>query len=214
MSTQQPIVEDPGVERTSSGQYRSLKDGDLRSGLKLGEFFENLGLVLRLPSREKVKTVEVKSTRQTPPWRRWLQPHFSRKLAIRAAGIIALALVIRLWPAPAPDHTLPRELAGTWSTDTAPYANRRFLLADSTVAFQISDAGDFTTHPVTSVTTTRDGEWIVYTVSYRGEGGSYDFPFRYNPSPTPVIRFENQKELVWRQLPTVAAGAEPHNRRP
>ena len=93
--------------------------------------------------------------------------------------------------------TVPDELVGVWQTRAAKYADRFLELTKTTISFG-TGGEDFYTRTVVAVEKTREDGDTLYTVYYTdAEGGEYKFAFYYEPTSGGVIRYKNQKSILW-----------------
>jgi hypothetical protein len=184
---------------------RSRADGDPRESLQLRSELEDVGVRMNLP---------LKYWRDVPATRPsagntavWTRTRLLRH-APALIGVAALLLIVANEGArrPKAETTLPPELQGEWRTDAARYANRRLEITTSSLAFQVGDsAAAITRHRIVRVQRSAAPEGTLFRVEYLEEGDLLEFSFVWRGSPTPEIRFANQKGLVW----TRTGPAEP-----
>ena len=190
-SSGQPIARAPAPPSTGS-----VGDGNLAEPIKLGEFLEGIAAIYDLPARDVVPSVAPQQPKKTTKRRRskfelWL-------VAVPALAVMA-TLVIRLSLAEPPLSILPSVLEGGWETTNVDYRDREFWLSATRVAFQTGPyPEDVTVHPIRRVIqTTARGDTTDFAIDYESEGGVVTWKFQFTSSPKPVIRFVNQKALIW-----------------
>lgn len=170
--------------------YRSLKDGDLANPLSLGEFFEGLGGLMRLPP---------KSGNKPPPARK---PRRVTRLLLPTLALgLALALTA-LKPMIKPERgELPFGLTGHWATSADNYSDRGLEFFPDRIVFQAGPAqADRAEHTITRVRSRQVGDTTLITLSYEEAGAPYELSLKYASTPARGIRFTNQDHLVWRPV--------------
>lgn len=93
---------------------------------------------------------------------------------------------------PVPDHLL-----GVWTTSTPRYADRYIEIRNDMIIF--GTGGDtFELHVLAEFKEVREGEALLYTIIHLNHFGQpYSLSFYYEPSGDGIIRFKNQREIVW-----------------
>lgn len=194
--SQPPVlhVPDPDQTPSPSGTYRSLKDGDLSNSLSLGEFFETLGWIIRLPAKQPKKP-EKPPTPKRPT-------RFVLPMVATALAVLLVAFAPHGKPEPA---RLPGNLLGVWHTNHEKYQGRLMIISPGSVVFQAGpDSSARTVHLVTRVRSVQFGDTLRYTLTYLEEGAPYELTFKYASTPEVGIRFSNQQDLIWRPGPAPA----------
>jgi hypothetical protein len=170
--------------------YRSLKDGDLANPLSLGEFFEGLGGLMRLPPKSGKAPMPARKTRRA-----------GRLLLPALAVGFALALTA-LKPVLKPERgELPFGLAGHWATIATNYSDRGLEFFPDRIVFQAGPGpGDRTEHLISRVRSRQVGDTTLITLSYLEAGAPFDLSLKYASTPERGLRFTNQDYLVWRPV--------------
>ena len=115
-----------------------------------------------------------------------------RRIVAAMALLATLAGCQAQKESPVPDHLL-----GVWSTSAPRYGDRYIEIRNDMIIF--GTGGDtFELHALTEVTEAREGEAIVYTITHLNHFGQpYTLSFYYEPTSDGIMRFKNQKEIVW-----------------
>ena len=96
------------------------------------------------------------------------------------------------------NEPIPDELVGLWTTTAEDYADRAFRITKNTITFHTA-ADDSTFHLITRVQSRDEGIARLFTVNYEWYEEEYEFAFFYVRIPNRVIRFRNQRNMVWRK---------------
>jgi hypothetical protein len=194
-----------GKQRTKSGHYRSVKDGDLINPMPLVDFLDGVGEIMRLPAR--VPVAEAKAEQQAIAEAAGRSQLASRtKIVVLLAVVAIMAYGVTSGGEEAAPTTVPPQVLGTWMTADPRYAGRTFDLGSGFIVFKNGDrADDQTAHEISAVHTTSQGDSTQVIVSYLEAGATYELSFKYSGTPRPGIRFNHQEELVWYR---VAADAQ------
>ncbi|MHB1327926.1 MAG: hypothetical protein ACYC2K_06960 [Gemmatimonadales bacterium] len=188
----------PSSPRTDDpGYVTGIADGNLATPVRLRDYLTGVGVVFRLPkrNRRKEQAAEAKAEAEREA-RRFNLPVGLIARAIGAVGIAALALTgyrqfIRSVP-------LPAEVAGTWSTSDGRYAGRSFWLNQQSVAFQNGSTNtQFSIHPISRVQRNEVADTVFLTIDYEQEGQAIVMSVAYLTQPVPQIRFANQPGVRW-----------------
>ncbi|MBW2039487.1 MAG: hypothetical protein JRI46_07830 [Deltaproteobacteria bacterium] len=97
------------------------------------------------------------------------------------------------------NRSVPNDLIGMWKTSAPKYADRLFEFKKDAVIFGTGE-GNFDTYAITNIEIEkiREEKGILYTIYYENrEGEEYKFSFYYYPENRGVIRFKNQKQIMW-----------------
>lgn len=206
------------LEREPEKPYTALADGDLTARWELGEFLNKLGGVFLLdkwryrapeylyipdfylrilnllsvvvwgPDRPKPALTKAQQRRR----RIW-------SCSLAASGMVTFAaLMVSVVPTRA--ESLPLELVGVWETTAPGYADRTFEIAKDALVFQIGEGEtDYQIQPITRVRTRgKQEDASLIEIRYGSEEEPLELAFYYVPGPDPLIRFQNQADLVWR----------------
>lgn len=190
-ANQTPMAHAPAPMPTGSAG-----DGNLAEPMPLGMFLQGIATIYDLAPKAIKKVVKRPTPRTTP------REKFSRPLAAALALSFVALFAVRLSNARV-QGALPFPLRGEWTTTNPGYSDRRFSITSSQLTFKIGlDADSVTVHPIRHVTQTAVGEDTTnFVVEYEVEGALATWAFEYVQRPKPVIRFHNQKEIVWTQVP-------------
>ncbi len=94
--------------------------------------------------------------------------------------------------------TLPAELRGVWKTSYPRYADIHFELRQDAVVLHAGE-GRYQSHKITAVQSQPEEGATLYRVTYRHarEGTDDVFAFYYSSARGGLIRFKNQRDVVW-----------------
>jgi hypothetical protein len=133
----------------------------------------------------------------------WLQTLMGAgplRLAMKRIRVVmAIALLAALIGC-GPERTkgVPPELVGVWRTTATKYADADCFLGLTTATISFGTGGDDSyTRAVVAVEKSQEDGGTLYTVFYRDDEGEYKFAFFYEPADGGVIRYKNQKGIVW-----------------
>ena len=115
-----------------------------------------------------------------------------RRIVAATALLAALAGCQAQKENPVPDHLL-----GVWTTSAPRYADRYIEIRHDMIIF--GTGGDtFELHVLAELKEAREGEAMLYTITHLNHFGQpYSLSFYYKPSGDGIIRFKNQREIVW-----------------
>jgi hypothetical protein len=195
------IMTDPGLDdgepqgdgqsESVTGSYRSLASGDLKNTWQLGEFFDALGSVMRLPPkapRSAAAATPVVSARAA---------HRSRFLIPAAVALLAIAVLQRpLLHLLSPDVPVPEGLLGSWITDAPRYADRGFVITSDSLRLQLGPQLS-ATYPITRVRRAGTADSARYTISYRQ--GDTEVEMGLSVDPELGLRVANLPSVTWRR---------------
>ncbi len=97
--------------------------------------------------------------------------------------------------------TLLDDLIGTWKTSNIHYFGTFFELKRDVIIFGTKD-GDVNTYKIIEIKKQKmeNNEWDSYTIFYQDDDlHKVEFSFLYHASDTQVIRFKNQRFIVWKK---------------
>ena len=174
-------------------QPASVKDGDLVNPMDLREFYEQLGVVMRLP--RKPKTVQM-PTIAAAPIRRRKRGRLSL-LPILAVAMVAAVGWARVKPRPA--AVVPAQLTGTWAADDPRYAGRALVITAQSVESVIDNRplGRFL---VTEVKSKQSHDTIVVALRYTDDGAAAELGVSWVGAPSERIMLRNPSGVAWRRV--------------
>ncbi len=99
------------------------------------------------------------------------------------------------------NRDVPDAIVGVWDTSDSRYVDRSFeITKNSIICEQGGGYFDFVSFPIKKKKKTTRNATTLYTVTYfNSEGLKYEFSFYYTLANGGVIRFKNQKNLVWKK---------------
>ncbi len=97
------------------------------------------------------------------------------------------------------DTSLPDKLIGVWKTSEPRYSERFFELRKGIIVF--GTGGDsISTYPITDVNKVVEKGKTLFTIYYANKAGQeYQLSFYYEEANGGLIRFKNQKQIVWKK---------------
>lgn len=212
------LEEEEDEKPEPAGPYVALADGDLSAKWDLGDFLHRLGGVFLLGKKEwkdpeylyipdfylrilNVISVVVWGPDRPKPVLTKAQLRRRRiwSYSLAASSLVAFAaLMVSI--VPTRHQSLPPALVGIWQTAAAGYADRTFEIAEDALVFQVGEREtDFQIHPISRVRRRGRAEDVsLIQIQYGTEEAPLELAFYYEPGPEPLIRFQNQDELVWR----------------
>lgn len=180
-----------GPSESVTGGYRSLASGDLKSTWQLGEFFDALGSVMRLPPKLQHRAVAAVPVAPAATGRR------SRFLIPVAAGLLAIAVLQRpLLRLLSSDVPVPEGLLGSWTTDSPRYADRGFFITSDSLRLQLGPQLS-ATYPITRVRRSGPADSAGYTITYRQGDTEVEMGLRVDPEAG--LRIANLPAVAWRR---------------
>ena len=204
-------------QEPETGSYMALADGDLGSKWDLGEFLHKLGGVFLLDKKRyqdpeylyipdfylrvlNVLSLVVWGPDRPKPVLTKAQQRRRRiwSYSLAASGLVAFAaLMVSI--VPTRSESLPMDLVGVWQTTAPGYADRTFEIAADALVFQTGEREtDYEIHAITRIRRKgQQGDASLYEIRYGSEEAPLELAFYYQPGPDPLIRFQNQAELVW-----------------
>lgn len=186
-----------GAEKFTQSQpdgmkdYRPLGSGELADSWELGEFFEALGPVMRLPPKQNEAAAAGSSalggtTRRRPA----ILVMAAMALVAGAAGAPPLMQAMRSSLAP------PKGLHGIWTTPAQRYAGRSFEVSDTSLRLGVG--GQDATYPIADVRRRDSSNAAIYTIRYRDGESTLEFALAIGPDSVGHIR--NLPSVGWRKV--------------
>lgn len=195
-TTRQPMAQAPEPAHTGSAG-----DGNLATPMPLGLFLRGIAHIYDLAPRV------IKRKPKVPKAGKARAERFSRPLGAALALSVVALFTVRLGSGET-QGVLPSPLRGEWHTEHPDYRDRGFTIAASRLTFRIGlDRDSVTVHQIWRVAQTASGEDTTsFVVDYDVEGELVTWKFQYiRGGPTPIIRFDNQKDMIWTPVPSKAA---------
>ncbi len=192
-----PRVENSPPGTDDPGYVTGIADGNLATPVRLRDYLTGVGVVFRLPKRNRRKEQAAVAKADAEREARGL--NLPVGLIVRALGAIGVAALLmtgyRQFVRSVP---LPAEVAGTWSTSDGRYAGRSFWLNQQSVAFQNGSANtQFSVHPISRIQRNEVADTLFLTIDYEQEGQAVVMSVAYLNQSTPQIRFVNQPGVRW-----------------
>lgn len=170
--------------------YRSLASGELADAWDLGEFFEALGPVMRLPPKD-ASTPEPRRLLAGPaPGRRTVALVW---VAIALVAVAASAPLVQTLRAGEP---VPPGLRGVWTTTAERYAGRSFELSETSLRLGLGALE--ATYPIGGMRSRDSSTAAIYTIQYRD--GESPLEFAVAIGPDSVARIRNMPDVGWRKM--------------
>lgn len=180
---------------SSSGYQTGIADGNLAKPVRLRDFLFGVGVVFQLPKKKKAKPAAPDAKNVAT---KGLLSAVSPRTVLLGAGAVAVAVVAVLLYQQFRNEGLPREVAGTWTTNDGRYAGRNFWINAKAVAFQTGKKTDqFTQHNITKVHSQKTPSGTIYNIDYDEDGHSVTFAINFTAEPRPTVRLVNQPTVTW-----------------
>ncbi len=196
--TSPPPQPGPGDGETPAPGW--VKDGNLSRSMELGDFMEQLGLVMRLPRRRKGKEpdkspggpVTASAATSGHSSGSWWGP------VLLIGAVLALGY-LALRPTAGSDP-LPAAAVGRWITSDPRYIERGFALDSASIVFYTgSETADFTRHSIVGTTVRIENGKELVSLDYIVGDGTMTLAFWIEPGAEPTIHFMNQPDIAWRR---------------
>lgn len=114
-------------------------------------------------------------------------------VAVLVVALVVLAITAGLFQR---RGDLPPELMGRWRTADARYADRAMELTRNEIRFYQGGAL-ISSHRLTRIRERQEGDVRSVLLIYEDGGGPIEFRLQLGGSQNPVVRFQNQPEMVW-----------------
>jgi hypothetical protein len=154
----------------------------------LGEFFEALGPVMRLPPKEEeedeARMPSARSARRT----RWL-------VVLALVLVLGVAGAGPLWRALRPSLPVPAGLIGTWTASADRYAGRSFELSATTL--DLRPGGQPAVYPIVELRRRDSSSAHAYTLRYQDGSSTLEFGFAIGPDS--LVRLRNLPGVEWKK---------------
>ena len=201
MTSVQPPTQEgnrPADSETDStaGYVTGIADGNLATPIRLREYLSGVGVVFRLPRRNRKQ--EEKDAKRAKAASRFRIHIPVRKIAmVLAPAAIALA-GYTVWDSFLSSVPLPAQVSGTWSTHDGKYAGRNFWINQKSVAFQNGKTiNDFSIHEIKRVKVRQTADTLFLNVDYLEDKKPITLSFAYRDIPQPEVRLVNQPKIRW-----------------
>ncbi len=203
-----PAAGAPARPTDQGPEYRSIVDGELATTWSLEDYFGSLNTVMRLPP--KVRRKVEKAAQNTPGGVQVLavldRVRIPSGLLVAAflLGVVVLVIKPLVLGASGGGADLT-PVYGSWEAGKGKYAGRMFEISEQSIGFKTSaESPDYTRHAIESVRGRQVADSTLYTVTYKQDNKTAEFTFWFYGGGSPLIRFKNQHEVIWRK-----AGAQP-----
>ncbi len=123
-----------------------------------------------------------------------------RVLMLLAAASVGTLVIVFGTRGMAP-RAAPREIRGLWRTEAEGYRGRHFEIRSRRVAFQTGDSGEVGIYEIARVWRSRTGDSTAVRLELHETGLPLELSFVYLEGPPELIRFSNQRALVWTRAP-------------
>jgi hypothetical protein len=172
-----------------------VKDGDLATPMELGDFLQQVGVVMRLPARRATpkapSAVETKRavTRRTA-------------VALPVSAVLALAAfaVVELRPAPPPQ--VPASIVGTWETMDRRYAGRQFIVSADSLT-QLVPGASRESAAIRAVALRALGDTLAITLTAGDQKPYQEVSLTWLPAPHEHLILKNPAAVAWVRAGTV-----------
>lgn len=117
----------------------------------------------------------------------------------RTSTLLAVTCLVLLMGCEPRNRSLPNDLIGVWKTSDPKYEGRFLLLAEDRIIFG-TGAGSVSSHPIRRFVRVPQVTGFLYTITYTNEEGKeYRLSFVHDLEHGGVIRFKNQRDILWKK---------------
>ncbi len=181
---------------TTAGYVTGIADGNLATPVRLREYLSGVGVVFRLPRRDRKK--EESDARKVKEAKRFRIRIPVRRIAMAIAPAVMAVGAYYLWDQVLSSTPLPPQVSGTWSTSDGKYAGRNFWINAKAVAFQNGKTtNDFSIHQIKKVKLRQSADTLFLNVDYLQDSKPITLSFAYRDVPQPEVRLVNQPKVRW-----------------
>lgn len=188
----------------------SIKDGDLANAMELGDFMEELGVVMRLPKRESgAAAVPVPVPVQAQAMQA-AQAVGSLARRRPVLPMLAAATVIGFvgWQfRPAPVASVPTQVVGTWETSDPRYPGRQLVLGEHSVLVLLMAKPEGPAEVVHRVTAKQVQDTLAVVLAYGASTPVAELALAYVDKPTEQLVLRNTAGVVWTRAGSTRAPA-------
>jgi hypothetical protein len=113
---------------------------------------------------------------------------------------VVLVLVFGMWlglSRPGRSDPIQTEVLGRWTTATAPFAGRGFVVSREAIAFD-QGGGELERYPVRRVVHRQEGALHRYRITYRAEEGDAQIELEHDPTAR-SLRILSRPSVIWRR---------------
>lgn len=182
-----------------------LTNGDLTTPMQLGDFMNELGVVMQLPRRPTTRVVPV-IPEPTPRTSRrgWRQV----ALPVAAVALLLVSLAQRMI-VPTMSAEVPAVLHGEWQSSHAEYRTRRLSFSGTHLGIALAPDAAPTLHRVRQVRTSVLHDTTVVELLYEDAGALLPFQLQLVAHPRPRLTLRHPADVVWEPVPAAAPGVAP-----
>jgi hypothetical protein len=170
--------------------YRPLGSGELADPWQLGDFFEALGPVMRLPAKDDDMAGDPVSRGRRRAAR-------NKRAALLAGTALVLLAAVALGPAVLRalrlQEAVPASLYGRWVAGPGRYAGRSFELTGTTLRLGLGVRESV--HPITGVKHRDSSGTAMYTIRYRDAESVLEFGLAVVSDSVALVR--NVANVAW-----------------
>lgn len=183
------------TDRNPETPNTTIKDGNIATPMPLKDFMSQLGVVMKLPEKEKERTKPAAGASEE---RRSSGGH--TRLWLPVAGIAATAWFASAQLRPAPSAQLPDQLTGVWVTDDQRYAGKQLVLSRWAVQQSFGTVSPGESQRLVSVASTTRGDTTAVTLVHEADGGTATLTFAHTRGAFESLILRNPSSVVWHRL--------------
>lgn len=201
MTAVQPPIQDQnravGPEAENGpGYVTGIADGNLVVPMRLRDYLSGVGVVFRLPKRDK--KAEAREAAAEVERKRFKIRIPFRQIAMALAPAALAVIGYYAWDSWLSTVPLPSEVSGTWSTTDGKYAGRNFWINQKAVAFQNGKSSqEFSIHQIKRIKARQAGDSLYLSVDYTEADKPITLSMVYTEHPMPAIHLVNQPKVRW-----------------
>ena len=190
-----PRGPESGAAQAGPGYVTGIADGNLATPVRLRDYLTGVGVVFRLPKRDRKKEKAEAEAQEAARFRIRIPV---RQIVMVLAPVMVAAAAYYVWDAFLSSVPLPETVSGTWTTRDGKYAGRNFWINQKAVAFQNGAKIDqFSIHPIKRIKTRTSADTLFLNVDYEEEGKPVTLLLSYRESPAPELHLVNQPKIRW-----------------
>jgi hypothetical protein len=183
------------TEGVGPGYVTGIADGNLATPVRLRDYLTGVGVVFRLPKRDRKKEKAEADAKEAARFRFRIPV---KQIFMVLAPVMVAGAAYLVWDSFLSSVPLPETVSGTWTTRDGKYAGRNFWISKKSVAFQNGAKIDqFSIHPIKRIKTRTSADTLFLNVDYEQEGKPITLLLAYRESPQPEIHLVNQPKIRW-----------------
>jgi hypothetical protein len=183
-----------------AGATTTVKDGNRATAMPLKDFMSQLGVVMKLPDKDRPRATRPEAAVDAAPNRRSTPRLWLPVVAILGAAGFAGARM-----KPPPRVTLPPEVIGTWVTPHPEFAGRRLIFTPAGM-LQVNDTTiDSPMQKILGSQVKRYADTVQVAIVHEADGGSITLSLAYTRGAFESLTLKNPAGVAWYRITDSAA---------